>query len=609
MAALPAESRLERLWSALARPRAPWLIIAVSALLLAPAIASGFALDDYVLAIKSRVASPIAGLPSNPLALFTFTTGDPARNQLLIDEGVLLPWWSDPRHLNAFFRPMTSLTHVFDFRLWPTAAAWMHVHSILWYALALFALSRVYRVYEDAPRLAALSLLFFAWDDAHGATVGWIANRNALIAVAFALPALVTHHRAAQGSRGAAWLGPLWFLLGLCAGETAISVAGYLLAYALCLDRRPLLQRAISLAPYVVLLIAHRGLYRALELGSFGSSTYHDPLREPFEFNATLGYNLPVLLSAELLLPLSDLAFWGAPELRLPLWVLSMLGLFALGVALAPLLRRDAKARFWAVGTCLAAIPVSASLPGERLLLAMGIGGSPLIARLLLHAADAWPAARAAVLAKRPEPVRVSWPLMAALALIHGVVAPLSLPLRAAAFRPVAESVDRIDRSIPKDPSVRDKTVIVVNAPLTVMLSYIQVQRAALSDPRPAQLLWLASSSSELAVQQLGPSQLRLELAQGFLRRAEETFYRAGGLAGVDRVSIRGARFDIVKRTEDGRPKVVDVTFEEPLDSSRYLLRAYVDGRLEPWQPPAAGQVERFEPHDFFRLLLEEELR
>jgi hypothetical protein len=141
------------------------------------------------------------------------------------------------------------------------------------------------------------------------------------------------------------------------------------------------------------------------------------------------------------------------------------------------------------------------------------------------------------------------------------------------------------------------------------MLSYLQVQRAALAEPRPKQLLWLTSSSSELSVQQTGPARLRLELAQGFLRRAEETFYRADGLTAVDHVAITGARFDVVTRTADGRPKAVEVTFEEPLTSPRYLLRVYRDGRLEPWQPRAAGEIERFESHDFFRLLLEEELR
>jgi hypothetical protein len=442
--------------------------------------------------------------------------------------------------------------------------------------------------------------------------VGWIANRNAMIAVALALPALLTHHRAATGSRSAAWFGPIWFALGLCAGETAISVAAYLLAYTLCLDRRSALQRVISLAPYVVLLIAHRAAYRVFDLGSFGSSAYHDPIREPFEFILALGYNLPVLLSAELLLPLSDFAYWGAPALRLPLWVVSVLGLAALSVALIEPVRRDPRARFWAVGMCLAAFPASASIPGDRLLLAVGIGACPLIARLLMAAADAWPAARAAKLgtpAAVPVGARISWPLVAALGLIHGVIAPCTMPVRAAALAPLTAIIDRLDAGIPKDAAVRGKTVIVVNAPVAVSLNYTQVQRAARGEPRPEQLLILASSSSELSVQRTGPASLRLELAEGFLRRPEETHYRADKLAGTDHVAIRGLHFDVATRTSDGRPKAVDVTFDEPLESSRYLLRAYVDGRLEPWQPPAAGVTERFVAQDFFRLLGAEVLR
>jgi hypothetical protein len=612
MAVLPADPRLERLWSALARPRARSLIIAGVLLLLAPSISSGFVLDDYVLALKSRAVSPMASLPSEPLWLFRFTSGDPEKNQALIDEGVLLPWWSEPHHLNAFFRPLTSLTHVFDFRVWPSSSAMMHVHSLLWYALLLSVLWRVYRELELDARLAGLAFLLFAWDDAHGVTVGWIANRNALIAVALSLPALIMHHRAANGSRSAAWWGPLWFALGLCAGETAISVAGYLLAYTLCLDRRSALQRVLSLAPFIVLLIAHRAAYRVFELGSFGSSAYHDPIREPFEFILALGYNLPVLLSAELLLPLSDFAYWGAPVVRLPLWIVSVLGLAALSVALVEPVRRDPRARFWALGLCLASIPASASIPGDRLLLAMGIGACPLIARLLMAAADAWPQARAAKLSLwKPTPggPRISWPLVAALALIHGVVAPCTMPIRAAALAPLASIVDRLDAGIPKDDGVRDKTAIVINAPITVSLNYTQIQRAERGEPRPAQLLVLASSGSELSVQRTGPNRLRLELAEGFLLRLEETHYRADKLAPTDHVAVRGLRFDVATRTSDGRPKAVDVTFDEPLESSRYLLRAYVDGRLEPWQPPAAGVTERFPAQDFFRLLGAEALR
>ena len=99
--------------------------------------------------------------------------------------------------------------------------------------------------------------------------------------------------------------------LGLCAGEMALCVVGYLAAYALCLDSRRLSTRVWSLVPYVSLFVAHRVLYRVLGLGSFGSSGYHDPLQEPGAFLASLAYNLPLLLSAELFAPIADLAFLG----------------------------------------------------------------------------------------------------------------------------------------------------------------------------------------------------------------------------------------------------------------------------------------------------------
>jgi hypothetical protein len=590
-------ARLSRFFVALSQPRAAFWIIASAMLLTAPCLFTRLTLDDHVLALKSRADTVVPGVPADPLWLFTFTTGDPAQNQLLMDQGVILPWWSDPRHLNSFFRPLSSLTHVFDFRVWPSWPAAMHLHSMLWYAAALWLLFGVYRSLDGGdPRLVGLSLLLFAWDDAHGATVGWIANRNALIAVALALPALTAHHRAVrEGVRSAAWLGPLWFALGLCAGETAISIAGYLLAYALCLDTRPLLRRALSLAPYVALLLAHRVLYRAFHLGSFGSSAYHDPLREPFEFLIALGYNLPVLLSSELLLPLADTAFWGAPALRSSLWLLSAVGLAALWPVLKPWLARDPKARFWCVGLLLAAIPVSASLPGERLLLVLGIGASPLLARLCSQFAEQ----------ARAE----QRPIVAALVVLHVVVAPLAMPLRAAALEPLARAIDRLDADLPRSHELPAQSLIIVNAPFTVMSSYAQLARAARGEVRPKRELMLASSSSEISVSRRGPRELRVELAEGFLRRPEETHYRADCMRKTDRVELHGVSIRVASRTSDGRPKAVDFAFAEPLESPRYLLRAYRDGHLVPWQPSAAGVVERFPAQDFFQLVAKELLR
>jgi hypothetical protein len=438
--------------------------------------------------------------------------------------------------------------------------------------------------------------LLYAIDDAHGQTVGWIANRNAIVSACLALPAIAFHQRWANGSRSAGALAFLSLLAGLCAGETAICLVGYLVAYAFCLDRRPLRTRLLSLAPYIALLVAHRALYHALGLGSFGSSAYHDPLREPIAFARMLGYNLPVLLSAELFVPVADLAFWGDVSIRPLLFAWSVASL-ALIVWLAwPLLRRDAHARFWAVGMSLAAVPISASLPGERLLLAVGFGGAALMARLLR-----------ALWEVRPTTFGPRRFVTDLLVLLHLVVAPLTLPLRAYALEPLARATDRLDRQFPRDRSIVDKTLIVLNAPIDVLISYLQVSRAARSVPRPAHLYWLSSSSSPARVTRVGPRTLQIEQARGFLLRPEETHYRDDARTLSD-VALSELHARVVARLADGRPRAVAFEFREPLESPRYLFRIYRDGSLVAAAAAISGGVT-LPAEDFFRFVVLEAFR
>jgi hypothetical protein len=586
----------------LARPRVQLGSVLLALLLMSPCLATRMVLDDHVLAVKAGVGDAVAGLPVDRLGLFTFTTGDPQRNQLLIDEGVLLPWWTEPRHLNAFFRPLSALTHLLDFQLWPASSALMHAHSLLWFALLLIVLAHVYRRIESsAPALCGFALLLYALDDAHGATVGWISNRNAIVSACLALPALAYHHRwATERYRPGAWLAPAWLLLGLCAGETAVCVIGYLAAYACCLDPRSGRARVLSLLPCVTLLLVHRALYHALGLGSFGSAGYHDPLREPIAFARMLGYNLPVLLSAELFVPVADLAFFGDVRGRGALWCWCVATLLGLGWLCWKVLRRDAHARFWALGMLLAAVPVSASVPGERLLLALGFGGAALLARLL---AALWEARRIASPARRIA--------TDALLALHLIAAPLTLPVRAYALEPIARAIDRLDASLPRSPAVRSQSVIILNAPLDILASYLQVARAARRVPRPARIYWLSSSSSETRVTRLDARTLRVEQARGFLLRPEETHYRAdvSGLAESARVTLSALQARVVHVLPDGRPQAVEFAFGEALESEHYLFRVYRDGELVPWQIPAAGGGVSLPAHDFFRLVAAEVLR
>jgi hypothetical protein len=591
----------------LGHPRAHFAITALALVLLLPALGTGLVLDDYVLQLKARGDTGLAGLAAEPWSLFTFTTGDPARNRLLMDEGVLLPWWSDPAHRNAFFRPLSSLSHVLDFTLWPNHPWLMHAHSLLWYAALVLVAAHVYRTLaarSAAAWITGLAVLIYAIDDAHGPTVAWIANRNAILATWLALPAVSSLHRwRAEGFDAGAWLGPMCFALGLCAGETAISVLGYLVAYAICLDRGPWRARALALLPYVALLAAHRVVYAVLGLGSFGSSAYRDPLREPLQFVASLAYNLPVLLSAQLGARFADLAFWGDPDGRVPLWAASVLTLAALAWLAWPLLRRDAHARFWALGMGLAAIPVSASVPGERLLLCIGVGAAPLTAQLVRGLFD-----------RGESHVREGWLarlLVLGVALGHLVAPAVALPVRALAMGAAGAVGERIDQSVPRDARIADKTLIVVNAPYNAAVSYLQPMRVVAGAPRPARVHWLASASSELSVMRTASDTLRVTLAQGFLRRPEETHYRGDvtGLAVGTRVSLSDLDVEVVSVTSDGRPKAVDFRFTHALSSTRYVFMCYRNGRLEPWRPPALGGGERFPAQDFFEVVLSEVMR
>jgi hypothetical protein len=600
MSALLALSSRLRTW--LEHPRAHLRLTAVALLLCAPAIATGFAIDDHVLRVLARDDSGIAGLHADPWFLFSFTSGRPEDNRALMDEGVLLPWWSDEQHLNAFLRPLSSLDHRLDFALWPDAAWLMHLHSLVWFASLLLVVAHVYRTLAQSERaVAVLAFALFALDEAHGMTVGWIANRNALIAAALALPAVSAHHRfAVHGFRPGRLLGPACFALGLSAGETALSVFGYVLAHAATLDRRPLPARALSLAPYLLVIGAWRVAFTWLGLGSAGSGAYHDPGSDPLGYAQALLVHLPVLVSSQVALPLADVWFWGPREAQAVLFAICVACALGFAAVAHLCLRRDVEARFWMLGMLLSAFAVAASVPGERLLLVPSVGGAAVIAKLL------W--------ATQPTAERApAWhrPLFGALLFVHLLASPIGLPVRAVGVGVLASAIARADADLPVTPAISDQAVIVLNAPFDVLVSYLQVGREARGAPRPRHVHWLADATSPLRIEVRDARTLRVRPERGFLSTSAERHYRADPYAlrpGM-RVELTAFSAEVVGATTDGRPAVVDFHFREPLDSPRLRLVRYQDGRLLPWSPPAPGSAIELPREDYFATLLGEAIR
>src|SRR5262249_10530241 len=135
------------------------------------------------------------------------------------------------------------------------------------------------------------------------------ANRNALVALVLAVPALLIHDRARRdGWAPGRWLAPLVFAVSLGAGESSIAIVAYLVAHALWLDRGSVRDRMIALAPYLAIVIAWRALYAKLGYGVGGSGIYIDPGADPAAFLTAAGTRIPLLLTGQLGLPWSDIA-------------------------------------------------------------------------------------------------------------------------------------------------------------------------------------------------------------------------------------------------------------------------------------------------------------
>ena len=198
-----------------------------------------------------------------------------------------------------------------------------------------------------------------------------------------------------------------------------------------------------------------------------------------------------------------------------------------------------------------------------------------------------------------------------ALVILHIVVAPLLLPIRACAFAPLARLTERLDAALPRTAAVRQQTAVVLNAPFNIMLNYIQIARALRGVPRPAHLYWLTTASSETQVTRTAPNVLRVTQQAGFLRRPEDTHYRASlhDLPVGARVQRAGMQIEVTALTPDARPASVLFRFDEPLESERYLFYVYRAGELVRFRPGARGETLRLPAEDFFRAMAAEVLR
>ncbi len=583
---------------------APWLVVLLALALAAPALTADFTADDHLHRVISRAAPGIDGLRSRPLDLFVFAAGNATTTLKLRDAGAY-PWWTDPELRISFMRPVSSATHAIDHELWPESSTAQLAHNLAWLALSLLVTWTFYRRFIPLRWIAVLALALYAFDDARGPVVGWIANRNALVAVALAVPALLVHDRwRRDGWSHGHWLGPLLFAVSLGAGESSIAIVAYLVAHVVWLDRGTWRQRLLALAPYLVIVIVWRVIYAQLGYGVAGSGIYLDPGADPAAFLAAAGTRIPFLLTGQLGLPWSDIA-----SLYPILGVVGVMMLVALatlalvGLACARLLYRDPISRFFATGMLLAAVPIASTFPADRLLSFVGLGAMGLIAQLIA-AAFRHREQLGDSRARRIACVGVAIVMI----LVHLVLSPPLLVLRSRGMIAVGRVIDRADAGIPADPGVADKTVIIVTTPSDALAGYIPIMRESRGQPRPAHLLWLATGTTAVTLERVDATTVRITAPDGLLRHEIDQMMRSPRVRPFlvgDEVALPTVTLLIEAITTDGRPSRVRARFTVPLEDTSLIWRRWEGKTYVPYRPLAVGASELFPSIDLLELLAE----
>ena len=559
----------------------PAALAVLAAVLSSPAYFADYQVDDWVHQARLR-GDPI--LPNQThaiLELFTFMDGSQAHHEYTVSAGSV-PWYTPSDMLANFLRPVSAATHWLDDAVARGVPLVAHVHNLLWYVVVVVLATWLFRsVYRDrassAGIVAGLAAVAYAIDDAHGLPVAWIANRNGIITCAFGLAILLLHRRAV--SRGAWPVAAVALLpVGLLAGEATLAVLAYLLAHALFLEGGPLRGRLLRLAPYCAVVAVWRAVYSHLGYGARGSGLYLDPGREPLAFLAGVVQRLPLLLADQ---------WFGAPSLPVnffPPWlqaitVIVLAGLLvALGWIVWGRLRGWATARFWATGMLLAAVPVCATFPANRLLWFVGLGGAGLLAEFVV---GAWGA-----------PHRLPRWTARGLVAVHIVLAPIGFIANAASIDVMAQAMfERCEEVIPDTPLVAGKTAVFVNSN-ALCAGHARVIRAVQGGTVWRASVLMASAAVDVDVIGVDDHTVEVRPRGGYHRHAPDQLFRAGSdpMPVRAQVHLSGSTVTIVEHNADGYASAARFRFDVPLRDPSLIWRSYEAFKVVEFVPPMPGE-------------------
>ncbi|MFC1851771.1 hypothetical protein ACFL27_16390 [candidate division CSSED10-310 bacterium] len=564
----------------------PIILIILALVLCSPSLWIGFQMDDHFHRLHFSRTDLMPDVSHDLWDLFTFMKGDES-NDRMQDFGTL-PWWTTTGIRASFWRPLSVLTHLLDYTLWPDIPALMHLHSMLWYGALVVVVWLLYRNILGITWVAGLAAVLYTIDQGHAWPACWLANRNSLLATFFGCLTLIVHDRWRRlGWKHGRFVGPLILLSGLFSAEAAIATLAYIFAYMLFLEEGSFRKRFSSLVPYGLVAVIWWIIYHIQGYGTWGMELYLDPGSEPLRYLKAVVERAPFLIGAQFGFPPAFIFIFLDETVFFGVWVIAVLCSAVFILALLPLVVKNNHSRFWFTGMILSLLPICATFPHERLLLFVGLGGCGLMAQFLGNFFEKgiyFPRSR----------LWYSFALMMVIFWIisRAIISPLMFPI--SAWSPASMGIfsEKVFQTLPDDALLKTQDFIVINPPVTFYMIYFPVIRALNEEPFPRHLRVLASGVETIDVTRPDANSLLISPAGGFINAPMDNLFRGKGHVMVpgQEIVLTNLTIRIMKVTATGRPSQVLFTFSQPLESPVFRWYYFDQGHFKPFTLPSVGQ-------------------
>jgi|GEM_PF-956629 len=581
-----------------------YLVVIAGVALFLPWLWSGFVLDDY----GHQVILRDMGLhpTMRPWALYDFG-GIPPKDSPAWKVGGL-PWWCHGDWYVRFCRPLTSLSLWLDHQLWPANPVGYHATNLVLFGLLLVAVYRMYLRLRLPVSTALLALWLFAASDSTSMPVGWLANRNSLLAALFGVVAVNLalpkpgHRRVSRGAEFAA-LGCA--VLACLCKESGVVFFAVIAVGRMLLDRNADegAARRIRLPAIAVIAVAMAVAY-VLLLAWAGYGAKCDFYYTPWTGPAVFFTRLLALMTAGV----TSLMVWFSIDglAYQPHWVWpSIIGTapFVLwaGSVVLRYARRHTAWLFLLLWVGLTMFPQAGAPLSERLLFLPSIGSAALLALFIHHV-------RRADAVKVP-PMRHR--LLAILLLIYGAMLSPVITAGTGIFtadlgRKLREAIISADVG-PKELGQRE--VFLLNAPTGLIpFNAISTWGIEVSDwgidtgDRDVRFWGMQFGTRSIRWTRIDDKTFDIEtLDRPFVDNLLERVFRetADPPAVGERYETDLFQVQIMDVDETGLRRF-RVTCPNSLDEPRYRFLTWRDSRLRHTPPPAIGESIDFPPVDPF---------